>query len=191
MLKHSDFVVLHAAAEAESKAPQIIRYGVGDSPFGAFLLAATAKGFCRASFIFDNDIQPELAYLTKHWPKAEFEQDNAWAAKHIHDWFKLVEVPLKPVVLHLVGTEFQLQVWQALLDIPLGYTSTYSHIAQLVQRPKAFRAVGTAVGQNPITFLVPCHRVLQTSGALGGYFWGLPLKQELLAWESINKFVSD
>lgn len=182
-LTPSNFVQIIAATPAESKQALTIRYGVGESPFGPFFLATTHKGVCRASFVFENDNSPELAYLKKRWPNAVFEQDDAWAQGQLQQWFALKSHPPKPIKLHIVGTHFQQQVWQALLAIPLGQTSSYSALAAQVERPKAFRAVGTAVGANPITFLIPCHRVLQQSGSLGGYFWGLDLKRALLQWE--------
>ncbi len=181
---HSDFVRLIAATSADSKQALTIRYGVGQSPFGVFFLAATEQGFCRASFIFNNELIPEFEYLKKRWPNAELQQDDAWSQKHIDQWFEVKERPPQAINLHLVGTHFQLQTWQALLNIPLGQTISYSQLAANVERPKAFRAVGTAVGANPITFLIPCHRVLQQSGALGGYFWGLDLKRALINWET-------
>lgn len=182
-LKHSHFVRLIAATPAESKQALTIRYGVGQSPFGQFFLATTDKGFCRASFVFNDDLTPELEYLKKRWPNAVLEQNDGWAKDQIQQWFAIKEKSSKPVNLHLVGTHFQQQVWQALLAIPFGQTISYSQLAAQVERPKAFRAVGTAVGANPITFLIPCHRVLQQGGALGGYFWGLDLKRALLQWE--------
>ena len=182
-LQHSSFVQLFAATPAESKQALTIRYGVGNSPFGAFFIAATDKGFCRASFIFNDNLTPEFEYLKKRWPNAQLQQDNAWAQEQLKQWFALKQQPPKPINLHIVGTHFQQQVWQALLDIPLGQTISYGQLATQIKRPKAFRAVGTAVGANPITFLIPCHRVLQQSGSLGGYFWGVDLKQALLKWE--------
>ena|SRR5690554_95183 len=184
-LKHSCFVRLKAASPADSKQVLTIRYGLGKSPFGDFFLAATEHGFCRASFIFDNDLTPEFEYLKKRWPNAKLQQDNVWAQNHIDQWFQLkVQPPKQPIQLHVEGTHFQLQVWQALLDIPLAQTISYSQLATQVGRPKAFRAVGTAVGANPITFLIPCHRVLQQNGEMGGYFWGLDLKRALINWEA-------
>lgn len=182
-LKHSHFVRLITATPAESKQALTIRYGVGESPFGAFFLASTEQGFCRASFIFDDDLTPEFDYLKKRWPNAQLEQDNAWAQEQLRQWFDIKNKTPKQVNLHLVGTHFQQQVWQALLAIPFGQTISYSQLAAQVERPKAFRAVGTAVGANPITFLIPCHRVLQQSGGLGGYFWGVDLKRALIDWE--------
>ena len=184
-LKHSCFVRLKAASPADSKQVLTIQYGLGKSPFGAFFLAATEEGFCRASFIFNNDLSPEFEYLKKRWLNASFQQDDAWAQQNIDQWFQLkAQVPQKPIQLHIVGTHFQLEVWQALLDIPLAQTISYSQLATQVGRPKAFRAVGTAVGANPITFLIPCHRVLQQNGEMGGYFWGLDLKRALIEWEA-------
>ncbi len=180
----SDFVQLLPASEQERKYPLSIRFGVADSPFGRFFLAATGKGFCRASFLFNENLVPELEYLCARWPHASFVRNDAWAKEHVAKWFALKND--EPIRLHLAGTEFQLAVWQRLLDIPLAQTSSYRVLAEQVGKPKAFRAVGTAVGQNPITFLVPCHRVLQSGGALGGYYWGLPLKQALLNWETMQ-----
>lgn len=184
-MNHSQFTTLLPATAAERKQALTIRYGLGSSPFGAFFLASTEQGICRASFVFNNDLTPELNYLSKYWPKAQFVQDNQWADDQLQSWFRLPAQQPQPIRLHLAGSAFQLSVWQQLLDIPFGSTSTYQRIAQLVGKPRAFRAVGSAVGANPITFLVPCHRVLQTGGGLGGYFWGLKIKQQLLAWEGV------
>lgn len=182
---HSDFTIIIPATKAQAKGVDKIHYGVGQSPFGEFFLATTEQGICRASFIFEHDVSPELAYLAKHWPKAKLIQDSSWVQPALDSWFGLKQQRPHTIQLHLVGSEFQLAVWQRLLAIPLGATTTYQTIAQQVDRPKAFRAVGTAVGQNPITFLLPCHRVLQSGGGLGGYFWGLDLKRALLAWEGV------
>ena len=118
--------------------------------------------------------------LRRRWPKAKFVEDAAGLSG-------LVDPILGQrgeTQLHLIGAPFQIKVWEALLAVPSGHVTTYSDIARVVGKPRAVRAVGTAVGRNPISWLIPCHRALRKSGALGGYHWGLPVKRALLAWES-------
>src|SRR5690554_301018 len=183
-LKHSNFVRLIAATPADSKQVLTIQYDLGKSPFGPMFVAATSIGVCRASFIIDESNASELQYLHSCWPNAQLEQNNAWAQEQINHWFGLKKQILPQVCLHLVGTPFQQDVWQALLDIPLSQTISYAQLAVNVNRPKAFRAVGTAAGANPVAFLIPCHRVLQKNGGIGGYFWGLDIKRALIEWEA-------
>jgi AraC family transcriptional regulator of adaptative response/methylated-DNA-[protein]-cysteine methyltransferase len=157
-----------------------INYGWFDSAFGPALSMGTDRGICGLAF--SAEIGPDIAMsdLRSRWPKATYvENPDAIAA-----WTKSALGLSGDTKLHMIGAPFQLQVWEALLRIPSGHVTTYSEIALSIGRPKAVRAVGTAVGRNPVSLLIPCHRALRKSGALGGYHWGLPIKRTLLAWES-------
>lgn len=158
----------------------IIRYGWFDSPFGPALSMGTDRGLCGLAFSAETGPDHAMADLTARWPKATYIEDPAAIA----NWTRAALGLSGDTALHMIGAPFQLQVWEALLRIPSGHVTTYSQIAQSIGRPKAVRAVGTAVGRNPVSLLIPCHRALRKSGALGGYHWGLPVKRALLAWES-------
>ncbi|MEN0048276.1 MAG: methylated-DNA--[protein]-cysteine S-methyltransferase [Bacteroidota bacterium] len=159
-----------------------INYSFAESPFGKILVASTGKGICHLVFIKDENAA--FSELKQQFPNANFQQLidlNQQNALHIFnkDWSRLDEIKL-----HLKGTDFQLKVWEALLKIPLGELSTYSQIAQTIEKPKASRAVGTAIGSNPIAYLIPCHRVIRSSGELGGYRWQERRKTAMIAWEA-------
>lgn len=159
-----------------------INYSFAESPFGNIIVASTTKGICHIAFYDDENIA--LANLQRQFPAAQYqqildkEQQNALYI-FSHDWSKLHQIKL-----HLKGTDFQLKVWEALLKIPMGKLATYSNIAKQLQNPNASRAVGTAIGDNPVAFLIPCHRVIQSSGALGGYHWGVNRKTAMIGWEA-------
>jgi AraC family transcriptional regulator of adaptative response/methylated-DNA-[protein]-cysteine methyltransferase len=159
-----------------------INYSFAESPFGNIIVASTPKGICHIAFYEDEKLA--LNNLQRQFPAANYqlildkEQQNALYIFN-HDWSKLYQIKL-----HLKGTDFQLKVWEALLKIPMGKLSTYGSIAKQLQNPNASRAVGTAVGDNPVAFLIPCHRVIQTSGALGGYHWGVDRKTAIIGWEA-------
>jgi AraC family transcriptional regulator of adaptative response/methylated-DNA-[protein]-cysteine methyltransferase len=157
-----------------------INFGWFDSPFGPALSMGTDRGLCGLAF--STEYGPDVAMydLTARWPKATYVENPAAIA----GWTKSALGLSGDTALHMIGAPFQLQVWEALLRIPSGHVTTYSEIAQSIGRPNAVRAVGTAVGRNPVSLLIPCHRALRKSGALGGYHWGLPVKRALLAWES-------
>ena len=157
-----------------------INYGWFDSPFGSALSMGTDRGICGLAFSAEFGPDVAMSDLTGRWPKATYvENPDA-----IRAWTTAALGLSGDTALHMIGAPFQLQVWEALLRIPSGHVTTYSEIAQSIGRPKAVRAVGTAVGRNPVSLLIPCHRALRKSGALGGYHWGLPMKRALLAWES-------
>ncbi|MWD26230.1 methylated-DNA--[protein]-cysteine S-methyltransferase [Aquicoccus sp. SCR17] len=156
-----------------------IRHGLFDSPFGPALVMGTERGICGLGFVAETGAAAARADLQGRWPRARFVEDRAALAPWVEAAFGGAAAPL-----HLVGAPFQIKVWEALLQIPSGQVTTYSEIAGAIGRPKAVRAVGTAVGRNPVSWLIPCHRALRKSGALGGYHWGLPVKRALLAWES-------
>ena len=185
---HDLFVVHEAMTPGDFKtggAGLAMRFGFHPSPFGEAVLVATERGLAGLGFVDGGDWAAALADLQRRWPRAAFVEDAAATAplaRRIFDpqtWQP--ETPLRIV---MIGTDFEVRVWQTLLRIPLGRAATYSGIAESLGRPSAARAVGAAVGRNPISFVVPCHRVIGRSGALTGYHWGLTRKQAMLGWET-------
>jgi AraC family transcriptional regulator of adaptative response/methylated-DNA-[protein]-cysteine methyltransferase len=159
-----------------------INYSYAESPFGNILVASTTKGICYMAFA-DNEAQA-LNDLQKHFPNAQLRQMVDMIQQNAlyiftHDWSKLNKIKL-----HLKGTDFQLKVWETLLKIPMGRLSTYGDIAKQLNISGASRAVGTAVGSNPVAFLIPCHRVIQSTGIVGGYHWGNTRKTAMIGWEA-------
>ncbi|MEL6412229.1 MAG: bifunctional helix-turn-helix domain-containing protein/methylated-DNA--[protein]-cysteine S-methyltransferase [Pseudomonadota bacterium] len=161
-----------------------IYWGWFESPFGLALVMGTEKGICGIGFACETGHEAAMEDMISRWPKAQFVEDPMLLRPWALNAFGAGDQVLEKTPLYLIGAPFQIKVWEALLRIPSGHVTTYSEIAQSVGNPKAVRAVGTAVGRNPISFLIPCHRALRKSGALGGYHWGLPVKRALLAWES-------
>jgi AraC family transcriptional regulator of adaptative response/methylated-DNA-[protein]-cysteine methyltransferase len=164
---------------ARGGAGLVIRWGLFASPFGQALAMATDRGLCGLAFTEDCGLDAALADMQGRWPGASYVEDAGAIAPLVNAAFAGGETKL-----HLIGAPFQIKVWEALLRIPSGHVSTYSQIAGAVGHPSAMRAVGTAVGRNPISWLIPCHRALRKSGGLGGYHWGLPVKRAMLAWEA-------
>ena len=156
-----------------------IRWGWFESPFGPALVMATQKGICGIGFADEVGAEAAFEDLVGRWPKAAYVEDPTAIRP-------LVEAAFdgQAASLHLIGGPFQIKVWEALLAIPTGHVTTYADIACAIGHPQAHRAVGTAVGRNPISFLIPCHRALRRDGGLGGYHWGLPRKRAMLAWEA-------
>lgn len=165
---------------AKGGAGLAIAYGWYDSAFGPALSMGTDKGLCGLAFAADTGQQAAIDDLRARWPQATFHEDP----DSLRDWTDAALTGAGDARLHMIGAPFQIKVWEALLRIPSGHVTTYSEIAQAIGHPKAMRAVGTAVGRNPVSLLIPCHRALRKGGALGGYHWGLPVKRALLAWES-------
>jgi len=167
-----------------------IRWGWVDSPFGPALVMATARGICGIGFAAETGSDAVMADLTSRWPHASFVEDPAALAPWAEAAFGRQDGKAAfgrrggEARLHLIGAPFQIKVWEALLSVPPGQVTTYSEIARAIGHPRAVRAVGTAVGRNPIGYLIPCHRALRKTGALGGYHWGLPVKRALLGWEA-------
>ncbi len=158
-----------------------INYSYAESPFGNMLVASTSKGICHMSFI---ESEKDALYKLQHnFPNAKYKQvvdliqQNALYI-FTHDWSKLNEIKL-----HLKGTDFQIKVWETLLKIPTGGLSTYGNIAKEIGNNNASRAVGTAIGSNPIAYLIPCHRVIRSTGVTGEYMWGTVRKTALIGWE--------
>ncbi|MFT3705814.1 MAG: methylated-DNA--[protein]-cysteine S-methyltransferase [Agriterribacter sp.] len=182
---HDLFIGIEGMTPGEYKnggAALSINYSFAESPFGNILVASTSKGICHLSFVKD-PIQA-LHHLQMQFPNATYHQlvdtiqQNALYI-FTQDWRKLDTIKL-----HLKGTTFQLKVWQALLKIPMGSLSTYGKLATNINHAGASRAVGTAIGDNPVAFLIPCHRVIQSTGALGGYMWGTSKKAAIIGWEA-------
>jgi AraC family transcriptional regulator of adaptative response/methylated-DNA-[protein]-cysteine methyltransferase len=183
---HDHFVQLEAVTPGEFKtggAGLTIDYGVYNSPFGDIFVAATARGICKLSFIDEDKIELHIEDLQRRWPKAILCNRDSERLKIIESLF-VDQKPDRPLSLHVSGTNFQINVWRALLQIPEGTLTSYSQVAEAVGRPKAARAAGTAIGANPVAFFIPCHRVLQQSGNIGGYLWGTTRKHAMHAWES-------
>lgn len=156
-----------------------IRWGWFESPFGPTIVMATDKGICGMGFADEAGAEVALEDLVRRWPKAAYVEDPT-AIRPLVD----AAFGGQATGLHLIGAPFQIKVWEALLAIPSGHVTTYADIAGAIGHPQAHRAVGTAVGRNPISFLIPCHRALRRDGGLGGYHWGLPRKRAMLAWEA-------
>ncbi len=161
----------------------MIRYGWVESPFGDTLAMATDRGICGMAFAEETGRDAALIDMKSRWPNAAFVEDTEAVEKLTRAAFGLGG----EAQLHLIGAPFQIKVWEALLRIPSGHVTTYSEIAQAIGHPKAVRAVGTAVGRNPVSWLIPCHRALRKSGGLGGYHWGLPVKRAMLAYEGARR----
>lgn len=161
-----------------------ITWGWFDSPFGLALVMGTEKGICGLALAAEMGEEVAMDDLRSRWPKATFIEDPMMLRPWVLTAFGAKDGTLDPAPLYLIGAPFQIKVWEALLRIPSGQVTTYSDIASAIGRPKAVRAVGTAVGRNPVSWLIPCHRALRKSGALGGYHWGLPVKRAMLAYEA-------
>lgn len=159
-----------------------INYSFAESPFGNILVASTPRGICHMAFA--DDTKQVLQALQTKFPNAAYKQMVDLMQQNVlyiftHEWDKLGQVKL-----HLKGTEFQLKIWETLLKIPMGQLTTYGSIAKQIQLPKASRAVGTAIGDNPVAFLIPCHRIIQSTGVFGGYHWGSIRKTAMIGWEA-------
>ncbi len=187
---HDLFVNLEAVTPGEFRedgAGLLINAGFHETPFGEALVATTERGVCGLTF-HEGSRREAMRDLASRWPGATIEERPRLTAPIAARIFKALEVRdpegLVPLGLLVRGTNFQVKVWRALLQIPAGAVASYEDIATAIGSPSAVRAVGTAVGRNPVAFLIPCHRVIRTTGALGGYRWGLPRKRAMLAWES-------
>lgn len=163
----------------------IIHYGYHPSPFGTALLMITDRGLAGLAFCDEGGEAEALADMAARWPNATYSEDQAatgtYAARIFEPSRWQADEPLRVV---LIGSDFQLRVWEALLKIPMNKARTYSAIAAEIGNPKASRAVGAAIGANPVSFVVPCHRALGKTGALTGYHWGLTRKRAILGWEA-------
>jgi len=183
---HDLFVTLEAMTPGEYKAGGAglaIQYGAHETPFGRALVAMTARGICGLQFI--DDEPAGIEQLRRQWPIAELRRSPAATAPVAQRLFgPLASRPNAALALLVKGSNFQVKVWRALLELPFGSLATYGSIAARIGAPSAARAVGAAVGANPIAWLIPCHRVIRESGALGGYRWGMERKSAMLGWEA-------
>lgn len=159
-----------------------IQYSFAETPFGNILVASTGRGICHLAFADD----PELAFdqLRRQFPRAEYRQMVDSIQQNALFFFTQDWKNLDQLKLHLKGTAFQLKVWEALLKIPMGRLTTYSGLAAAIGHARASRAVGSAVGDNPVAFLIPCHRVIRSTGLIGEYHWGSTRKTAMIGWES-------
>lgn len=181
---HDLFVNIEGMTPAEYKnggEKLQIHYSFAESPFGNLIVASTPRGVCHLAF--QENEEEALQALKARFPNASYQRKLDLMQQHAlflfqHDWSKLAQIKL-----HLKGTDFQLKVWEALLHIPMGKLTTYGEIASHLGQPNASRAVGTAIGNNPVAFLIPCHRVIQSTGMLGGYRWGETRKTAIIGWE--------
>jgi AraC family transcriptional regulator, regulatory protein of adaptative response / methylated-DNA-[protein]-cysteine methyltransferase len=184
---HDLFVTCEAVTPGEYKSRGRgldIRYGFHPTPFGEALLALTDRGICALFFAGEGERRAALDRLREDWSNAHCAVDQAATGAVARRIFAPVASAKGPLTLYLRGTNFQVKVWEALLSIPPGRLTTYERIARSIGAPQALRAVGAAVGRNPVAFVIPCHRVIRKSGDLGGYHWGVERKRLILAWES-------
>lgn len=180
---HDLFVTWEAMTPGEfSRAGEglVINWGWFDGPFGRTLAMGTDRGLCGMAFAAEMGEQAAYDDLVKRWPNATFVENPP----ALGGWVQAAFGQQGETKLFLIGAPFQLKVWEALLSVPSGHVTTYSDIAARIGSPQAVRAVGTAVGRNPVSWLIPCHRSLRKDGQLGGYHWGLPVKRAILAYEA-------
>lgn len=184
---HDLFVVHEAMSPGEWKSGGDgleILYGFHPSPFGTALVMATPRGLCGLAFSDPGKENAALKDMQARWKNASYREDSAATADIAARIFQSERwQPDTPLRVVLIGTDFEVRVWQTLLKVPLGRAATYSDVARNIGKEKAARAVGAAVGKNPISFVVPCHRIVATNGALTGYHWGLTRKRAMLGWE--------
>ena len=192
---HDLFVTHEAMSPGEYKARGeglTLTYGWHASPFGEALMVASGRGLAGLGWVDDGAEggheaarDAALADMVRRWPRARFQRDDAATAPYARRVFDPASwLPGQPLRVVLIGSDFEVSVWRSLLTVPLGAATTYSGLAGRIGKPRAARAVGAAVGRNPISFVVPCHRVLGASGHLTGYHWGLTRKQAILGWEA-------
>lgn len=162
-----------------------IEYLITSTLFGEIIIGSTPKGICHTAFISDEI--SGLKELKNRFPKANFIENKNHFHQQIIDFFNQNTNPSESIQLHLSGTHFQIKIWESLLKIPTGKLTTYGEIAKSIEKPKASRAVGTAIGANPVALLIPCHRVIQSSGKLGGYMWGEDRKSAIIGWEAAQQ----
>ena len=185
---HDLFVNIEAMTPGEFKSQGAglrISYGFHPTPFGACILCVTERGICGLGFVVEGGHDLALGDFQSRWPQAQWKEN----AKVTHPYIRRIfggsqQNGNRPITLVLQGTNFQIKVWEALLKIPMGSVVPYEDLAAMVCSTHAARAVGGAVGKNPIAFLIPCHRVIRKAGGIGGYHWGTPRKKAILAWEA-------
>ncbi|CDZ76423.1 Regulatory protein of adaptative response [Legionella massiliensis] len=182
---HDLFVSIEGMTPGEFKnggADLTINYCFAESPFGKVIVASTKKGVCNISF--EDDENKAILDLKNRFPNAKYQQITDKFQQDALLIFQKDWKHLDKIKLHLAGTPFQLKVWESLLKIPMGALVTYGDIAQNIGNPKSSRAVGSAIGSNPVAFLIPCHRVIRSSGEISGYLWGNTKKKAIIGWEA-------
>jgi AraC family transcriptional regulator of adaptative response/methylated-DNA-[protein]-cysteine methyltransferase len=182
---HDLFVQIEGMTPGEYRnggASLSILYSFAETLFGKLIVASTARGICHMAFV-DRGEQEGLEALVSRFPRAVFRPGSDSMQENALHVFRQDWVQLENIKLHLKGSDFQLKVWEALLRVPSGGLTTYSDLAKQAGLGKAFRALGTAVGKNPVAYLIPCHRVIKSTGAFGNYYWGEPRKNALIGWE--------
>ena len=183
---HDLFVTHEALTPGDYRRDDLtLAFGFHDSPFGETIVVATPRGLAGLGFVDEGKREAALADMQRRWPRAKFIANPDATAPFVARAFDPNQWrPETPLRIVLIGSDFELRVWETLLAVPMARATTYSDIARRIGKPKAARAVGAAVGRNPISFVVPCHRVLGRSGALTGYHWGLARKQAIIGWEA-------
>ncbi|HEY3721440.1 MAG TPA: bifunctional helix-turn-helix domain-containing protein/methylated-DNA--[protein]-cysteine S-methyltransferase [Roseiarcus sp.] len=183
---HDLFVTHEALTPGDYRRDDLtLAFGFHDSPFGETIVVAAPRGLAGLGFVDEGKREAALADMQRRWPRAKFVANPDATAPFVARAFDPNQWrPETPLRIVLIGTDFELRVWETLLTVPMARATTYSDIARRIGKPKAARAVGAAVGRNPISFVVPCHRVLGRSGALTGYHWGLARKQAIIGWEA-------
>lgn len=183
---HDHFIHLEAMTPGEYRLGGVgltIEYAVHTTPFGYAFIAMTTRGICKLAFLDNADIKAELENLKRIWPNAATCENHTRTLPVISTLFDHQATLNRPLSLHVAGTNFQTSVWKALLQIPAGRVTSYAEVATAIGQPRSARAVGLAVGANPVAFLIPCHRVIRQNGQLGGYRWGATRKHAIHAWE--------
>lgn len=181
---HDLFVAVEAMTPGEFKnggENLEISYIFSATVFGDVIIAATQKGICKIDFIENRDTA--VKKLSGYWPNAVLKEKKNEHQQQVLYFFQQDWTNLSAIKLHLKGSSFQLKVWEALLKIPSGELSTYASVAHAIKKPKAFRPVGTAIGDNPVAWLIPCHRVIKSTGIIGEYHWGSVRKTSIIGWE--------
>jgi len=183
---HDLFVTHEALTPGDYRRDDLVlRYGFHASPFGEAIVVAAPRGLAGLGFVDMDDREAALEDMRRRWPRARLQADDEGTAALARRAFDPEEWRAdRPLRVVMIGSDFEVRVWETLLSVPMGRATTYSDIARRLGKPKAARAVGAAVGRNPISFVVPCHRVLGRSGALTGYHWGLARKQAIIGWEA-------
>jgi len=187
---YDHFVQLEAVTPGEYKQrgkDLNIDYAVHATPFGNIIIAMTPRGICNLNFLDSDDIEKHLARLRHQWPLAVIQENRRSTLPMVETLFSHHADVNRPLSLYVSGTNFQISVWKALLQIPPGAVVSYTQVAESLGKPRSARAVGTAIGANPVAFLIPCHRVIRQSGQLGGYHWGETRLHALHAWETARR----
>lgn len=187
---YDHFVHLEAVTPGEYKQrgrDLAIDYAVHSTPFGDVFMAMTPRGICKLGFLDYGDYGQHLAELRRQWPLSVIQENHESTQPVVEEMFWRNGAPDRPLSLSVSGTNFQISVWKALLQIPPGAVVSYTQVAEALGKPRSARAVGTAIGANPVALLIPCHRVIRQSGQLGGYHWGETRMHAIHAWETARR----